>query len=123
MMPSRHISGKTRLARTIAAAAPAPSADVNLTGTGAFYGGDNLNGRITGHREGAYAVIINSVAGSPVCTGLIRHAPGTVRTEAVNLHCTDGASGTGVLATNRSGQGFTFPFTFRGGGGGYVTFN
>lgn len=31
-----------------------PSADVNLRGSGVFYGGDNLNGRITGHSEGEY---------------------------------------------------------------------
>lgn len=98
------------------------SRNVSLSGTGTFYGGDALRGTIMGHKEGAYALAFNSVEGSPLCTALIRHAPGTVKSEAAAVHCTNGAHGTAVLARNRSGNGLTMSFTLNDGAGGYVLF-
>lgn len=98
------------------------SQNVNLSGTGTFYGGDALRGTITGHREGAYALAFQSVQGSLLCTALIKHVPGTVKSEAAAVHCTNGAAGTAVLARNRSGNGLTMSFTLNDGEGGYVLF-
>lgn len=96
------------------------SSDVNISGSGTIYGGSALNGRIFGHREGAYAL---TVAGSGLtCTGLFRHAPGTVRSESAAVHCTNGASGAAVLVRNRSGNGNTLTLTLTNGTGGYVIF-
>ncbi|WP_413219884.1 SH3 domain-containing protein [Tritonibacter mobilis] len=98
----------------------AGSAEVNLSGNGTIYGGSALNGRIFGHKEGAYAL---AVSGSGLtCTGLFRHAPGTVRSESSTIHCTDGASGTAVLVRSRSGNGSTLTITLTNGTGGYVIF-
>ncbi len=98
------------------------SQKVNLSGTGTFYGGDALRGTITGHREGAYALAFQSTQGSLLCTALIKHVPGTVKSEAAAVHCTNGAAGTAVLARNRSGNGLTMSFTLNDGEGGYVLF-
>ncbi len=98
------------------------SANVNLSGQGTFYGGDTVKGSIVGHREGAYALIVQAGGGSPLCTGLIKHVPGSVASEAVSVHCTDGAHGTAVLARNRSGHGLTMAFTLSDRSGGYVLF-
>jgi hypothetical protein len=96
------------------------NANINMSGNGTIYGGNAVSGRITGHREGAYALIISG--SGLTCTGLLRHAPGVVRTESANVHCTNGASGTGTLATNRNGRGYTLTFTLTNGTGGYVIF-
>lgn len=96
------------------------AADVNVSGNGTIYGGSALNGRIFGQKEGAYAL---TVSGSGLtCTGLFRHAPGTVRSESASVHCTDGASGTAVLVRNNSGNGSTLTMTLTNGTGGYVLF-
>ncbi|MGR3313979.1 SH3 domain-containing protein [Roseovarius indicus] len=102
--------------------APAASAaaDVNISGNGTIYGGSALNGRIFGHKEGAYALAISG--GDLTCTGLFRHAPGTVRSESSGVHCINGASGTAVLVRNRSGNGYTLTLTLTNGTGGYVLF-
>lgn len=96
------------------------AADVNISGNGMIYGGSALNGRIFGHTEGAYAVTV--AGGSLACTGLFRHAPGTVRSESASIHCTDGASGTAVLVRNKSGNGSTLTVNLTNGTGGYVLF-
>ncbi|KEP68852.1 peptide-binding protein [Thioclava dalianensis] len=98
----------------------APAANVNVSGNGTIYGGGALNGRIFGHKEGAYAVTISG--DGMTCTGLFKHAPGTVRSETASLHCTDGAHGTAVLVRNRSGNGNTLTMTLTNGTGGYVLF-
>ena len=98
------------------------SADVNISGDGQIYGGGALDGKIFGHKEGAYAVTVSSTAESFLCTGLFDHAPGSVKSEVTSLHCTNGASGTAVLATNRSGNGQTMTVTLTDGTGGYVLF-
>ena len=56
------------------------------------------------------------------CTGLFRHAPGTVASESTSVHCVDGAHGTAVLVRNRSGNGSTLTMTLTNGTGGYVIF-
>ncbi|ETA53813.1 SH3 domain-containing protein [Ponticoccus alexandrii] len=98
--------------------APA-SGNVTLSGNGTIYGGSALKGSIFGHKEGAYAL---AITGGVNCTGLLRHAPGTVRSEAVTVHCTDGASGLATLVRNRSGNGSTLTMTLTNGTGGYVMF-
>jgi len=96
------------------------AANVNLSGSGTIYGGSALIGSIFGHKEGAYAL---EVSGSGLlCTGLFRHAPGTVRSEISSVHCIDGASGTAVLVRNKNGNGFTLTMTLTNGTGGYVLF-
>lgn len=105
--------------------APAPStgggsANVSLRGSGTIYGGAALTGSIFGHAEGAYALTISG--GKLVCTGLLKHRPGSVRSEATQVHCTTGASGIATLARNRSGNGMTVAFTLGDGTGGYVLF-
>lgn len=97
------------------------NANVNIRGNGTIYGGGATNGSIVGHKEGAYALVIS--ADRLVCTGLLKHAPGVVRTEAASVHCSNGANGTGVLAANRNGRGHTMTFTLTDGTGGYVLFN
>ncbi|MAQ86098.1 MAG: SH3 domain-containing protein [Maritimibacter sp.] len=96
------------------------SADVNVSGSGTIYGGAALNGQIFGHKEGAYALTVSG--DGLTCTGLFRHAPGTVRSETATVHCTDGASGTAVLVQNKSGNGYTLTMTLTNGTGGYVIF-
>ncbi|GLT08368.1 SH3 domain-containing protein [Sulfitobacter porphyrae] len=96
------------------------SANVSISGSGTIYGGGALNGAIFGHKEGAYALTMTG--GGLTCTGLFRHAPGTVRSESTSVHCTNGASGTAVLVRNRSGSGYTLSFTLTNGTGGYVIF-
>ena len=95
--------------------------DIDLRGTGTFYGGNAVTGRVFGHREGHYALTLTS--GRTLCSGVVQHAPDTVRSQASAIHCTDGADGTAVLAANRSGRGHTLTFTLDRGGGGYVLFN
>ncbi len=98
----------------------AAASDVSVSGTGTIYGGAALTGRIFGHKEGAYAL---SVSGEGMtCTGLFRHAPGTVGSESTTVHCIDGAHGTAVLVRNRSGNGSTLTMTLTNGTGGYVLF-
>jgi hypothetical protein len=97
-------------------------ANVNLQGSGTLYGGSRLTGSVIGHSEGHYAVVVTSTDPSFVCTGVIQHTPGTVGSEMSTLHCTDGASGVGTLARNRSGSGYTFPFTLGSGNNGYLIF-
>jgi len=97
-------------------------AEINMSGNGSIYGGGVANGRIAGHREGAYAVIVSSTADSLTCTGLLRHAPGAVGSESAQLHCTNGASGSAVIRANNSGQGHTLTFTLSDGSGGFVLF-
>lgn len=96
------------------------SSDVNISGTGTIYGGGALTGRIFGHAEGAYALAL--AGGGLTCTGLVRHAPGSVRSETLPVHCVDGASGSAVLVRNRSGNGYTLSITLTNGTGGYVIF-
>lgn len=98
----------------------AAASDVNISGKGTIYGGNALNGQIFGHREGAYALTVTG--GGLTCTGLFRHAPGTVRSESTTVHCTDGASGSAVLVQNRNGNGHTLTLTLTNGTGGYVLF-
>ena len=93
---------------------------VNLSGNGTIYGGGGLTGRIFGHKEGAYALAL--AGGGLTCTGLVRHAPGTVRSETLPVHCINGASGSAVLVRNRSGKGYTLSVTLTNGTGGYVIF-
>ncbi|EAQ03489.1 hypothetical protein OB2597_02677 [Pseudooceanicola batsensis HTCC2597] len=98
----------------------APASDINISGSGTIYGGTSLTGRIFGHREGAYAL---TVTGDGVtCTGLFRHAPGTVGSESTTVHCIGGAHGTAVLVRNRNGRGHTLTMTLTNGTGGYVLF-
>lgn len=96
------------------------AADVNTSGNGVIYGGGATNGRIFGHKEGAYALTVSG--DGMTCTGLLQHAPGGVRSQTSSIHCTNGASGSGVLVTNRSGKGHTLTFTLTHGSGGYVIF-
>lgn len=96
------------------------AADVNISGNGVIYGGGATNGRIFGHKEGAYALTVSG--DGMTCTGLLQHAPGGVRSQTSSIHCTNGASGSGVLVTNRSGKGHTLTFTLTNGSGGYVIF-
>lgn len=101
--------------------APA-SADVNVTGSGQIYGGGMTEGRIFGHREGAYTVTISAPHDGLMCTGLYAHAPGTVRSQMTTLHCTNGASGPASLVLNRNGRGSTLTFSLSDHSGGYVLF-
>lgn len=96
------------------------SSDVNISGAGTIYGGGALTGRIFGHKEGAYALALSG--GGLTCTGLVRHEPGSVRSETLPVHCVDGASGSAVLVRNRSGNGYTLSITLTNGTGGYVIF-
>jgi len=98
----------------------AASTDVNISGSGTIYGGDSLTGQTFGHKEGAYALTVSG--GGNLCTGLFRHAPGTVGSEATSVHCTDGAHGSAVLVRSRSGNGNTLTMTLTNGVGGYVLF-
>ncbi len=95
------------------------SANVDISGNGTIVGGPSLRGRIFGHDEGRYAL---SMSGSGLtCTGIVRHAPGSVGSEATNVHCTNGAHGTAVIARTRSG-GVLVTFNLSDGAGGYVSF-
>jgi hypothetical protein len=96
--------------------------DVNLEGQGLFHGGSQASGRIFGHREGAYAVIVSALGGGPTCTGSLMHAPGDVRSEVTSMHCSNGVSGMGTLVRNRNGSGYTLSFTLTDGDSGYVIF-
>lgn len=96
--------------------------DVNLQGDGLFHGAGRASGKIFGHREGAYAIIVSSLDGGPTCTGSLAHAPGDVRSEMTSMHCTNGVSGMGTLVRNRSGGHYTLTFTLTDGETGYVTF-
>lgn len=96
------------------------TSDVNISGSGTIYGGAALTGRIFGHKEGAYALTVSG--GGLVCTGLFRHAPGTVGSESSTVHCIDGAHGSAVLVRNRSGNGSTLTLSLTNGTGGYVIF-
>ncbi|MBN9888971.1 SH3 domain-containing protein [Salipiger abyssi] len=98
----------------------ASTTDVNVSGSGTIYGGASLNGRIFGHKEGAYALTVSG--DGLTCTGLLRHAPGTVGSESTNVHCVGGAHGLAVLVRNRSGNGSTLTITLTNGTGGYVLF-
>ena len=60
----------------------------------------------------------NTPTGMMTCTGVVRHAPGTVGSEAIAINCTNGAHGTAVLAKN----GRLLSFNLLNGTGGYVTF-
>ena len=98
------------------------SQDVNVSGNGTIYGGGAVQGRIFGHKEGAYAVSITGTADRLTCTGLFKHPPGVVKSEVASLHCTNGAAGNAVLTNNRGGNGQTMTFTLTNGTGGYVLF-
>lgn len=98
----------------------AATSEVRISGSGTVYGGGALTGRIFGHKEGAYALSVTG--GGVTCTGLFRHAPGTVASESTSVHCVDGAHGTAVLVRNRSGNGSTLTMTLTNGTGGYVIF-
>lgn len=122
---SRAADAVARYRREQGAEARAPSTgggsrDVRLRGSGTIYGGEAMSGSIFGHAEGAYALTISS--GKLVCTGLLKHRPSSVRSEATQIHCTTGASGVATLARNRSGNGMTVAFTLDDGTGGYVLF-
>ncbi|WP_298493370.1 SH3 domain-containing protein [uncultured Maritimibacter sp.] len=93
---------------------------INISGSGTVYGGGALTGSIFGHKEGAYALTV--AGGGLTCTGLFRHAPGTVRSETTSVHCVSGASGSAVLVQNRNGKGYTLTLTLTNGTGGYVIF-
>lgn len=98
-------------------------ADVNLAGRGILHGGGgSIDGKVFGHKEGAYAVMISGGTHVITCTGLFQSAPMTVKSQSTRLHCTSGASGTAVLSTNRNGQGATLTFTLSDGEGGYILF-
>lgn len=96
------------------------AANINVSGTGTIYGGASLRGRIFGHKEGAYALTVSG--DGLTCTGLFRHAPGSVGSESTSVHCVDGAHGLAVLARNRGGNGNTLTMTLTNGTGGYVLF-
>lgn len=98
------------------ASAGGGGSNLNVSGSGTIYGGSALRGSIIGHREGHYALILTG--DGMTCTGVIRHAPGTVGSEASSIHCTNGAHGTAVLAKN----GRVLSFNLSNGTGGYVTF-
>lgn len=98
----------------------AAATSVNISGSGTVYGGASLNGRIFGHKEGAYALAVSG--DGLACTGLFRHAPGTVASETTTVHCVDGAHGTAVLVLGRGGNRSTLTMTLTNGTGGYVLF-
>ena len=98
----------------------AASANVDLRGTGTIYGGAALTGQVTGHAEGAYALVVSGEG--LYCTALLQHTPGSVGSETTTAHCADGAGGSAVFASNRSGNGFTMTLTLSNGVGGYVIF-
>lgn len=92
------------------------SGNANLSGTGTIIGGGPLNATIIGHREGHYALVMSG--DGLACTGVVRHAPGSVGSEAIAINCTNGAHGTAVLAKN----GRLLTFNLLNGTGGFVTF-
>ncbi|WP_375690420.1 SH3 domain-containing protein [Pseudooceanicola sp. LIPI14-2-Ac024] len=96
--------------------------NVNLRGVGVIYGGGQTSGQVIGHREGHYAVIITAPKEGLTCTAKVDHAPGTVRSEALSIHCSNGVSGFGSLTQNRGGNHYTLAFTLTDGSGGYVLF-
>ncbi len=98
------------------------STDVNMNGAGYITGGGRTEGRIFGHSEGHYAVVVTSAADSLTCTGTLAHAPGVVRSETASLHCTNGAAGTALLVTSRNGNHHTLTFNLNDGVGGLVQF-
>jgi hypothetical protein len=99
-----------------ASAGGSASGNANISGNGTIYGGGPLSASIIGHREGHYALVMTG--DGMTCTGVVRHAPGTVGSEAISIHCTNGAHGTAVLAKN----GRLLSFNLLNGTGGYATF-
>ena len=99
-----------------ASAGGGASANANLSGTGTIIGGGTLSASIIGHREGHYALLLTG--DGMTCTGVVRHAPGSVGSEAIAINCTNGAHGTAVLAKN----GRLLTFNLLNGTGGFVTF-
>ncbi len=115
-------SGSSSTHHSFADSVGTSQADINMAGSGSIYGGGVANGRIFGHKEGAYAVTVSSTQDGLTCTGLFRHPPERVRSESAQLHCTNRASGTAVISKNRRGGGHTMSFTLSDGSGGFVIF-
>lgn len=97
-------------------------ADVDISGSGTIIGGGTAKGRIFGHSEGHYAIVVTANEDGLTCTGTLRHAPGTVRSESTSVHCNGGASGSGTIVLSRSGTKNTFSFNLSNGTGGFVIF-
>lgn len=94
------------------------SGTVNMSGTGTIIGGGVLTGNVSGHREGHYA--LSMIGNGLTCTGLVKHAPGTVGSESTNIHCSNGAHGLAVIATRSNGTLLTFNLS--DGTGGFINF-
>lgn len=97
-------------------------ADIDMSGSGAIIGGGMTKGRVFGHSEGHYAIVVTSTDDGLTCTGALQHAPGSVRSEATNIHCNGGVNGFGSLVRSKSGSKYTFTFNLTNGTGGYVIY-
>jgi hypothetical protein len=96
------------------------SAEVDLNGIGMIIKGGPTEGRLFRGEHGKYALIVNAKKDGFVCTGLMKDPPGTKKTMAMSITCTNGARGNASIIQSRSGTKYSVTFTLNEGNGGYV---
>jgi len=97
---------------------------MSLRGTGSVTGGGRTTGTISSRNGSSYAVVISAAQDGYTCTGSFPDRPGSSDSMSTKINCTDGASGSAILTSNKNGYMLTFSATGGSGGtkGGFVRF-